>query len=472
MTFLSRPVFDFRPDHTSLRHGQLDDLRLDGLVSSPWRATTSLKRRVTLPFLLDSRRQWRDFRDFFAARRGRLDGFWLPAWMDDYRADSLTAGASVIDCAPVGLAGVFAFGGQHGYCAVLSPERIEPHQITSVAVVSGRERLTLAGPLGAFDPGRTMVCAMLYVRLADTLVYEFVSDQCVRTDVTFEELPHEYSGAGSVSSPIYCYEITRNNLVWRLTNWTEAVTDNEGSLWTPGNIWHGRASSGGDFLGESLDVECQTDDPNHPLRYWLHRGALEKVTLSIYRLDAGDLTIHRGAPVYVGRLENAEYPPGGRITVRASSILRISEQQSPRMMIQRTCNHRLFDLNCGVNESLNTTTGLITGLTDAYVESPAFGLLSAIKSDPDWFALGRITVGGEARQIVGAAVNRLYVDEPFLRAKTGDTVSAAAGCNKRVMTCLNKYGNLARTIQFPYIPNRNPQYEALQAPKPGGGKKS
>jgi hypothetical protein len=471
MNFLGRPVFDVRPDHSSLRVGQLDDLKLDGVIATPWRATTKLKRRVTLPFLFGTRAEWRAFRDFFASRRGQLDGFWLPVWMGDLFADGLTPSSTTVDIPPIGLTAMFVAGEQHGFCAVISPTALEAHKINGVAIVSLRERLTLNEALGTFSLSETMVCPMLFCRLGGELSYEFLTDGAVRCEIKFEELPAEYSGSSSTSRPIWCYEITRGTTVWRLTNWTEAVIDNEGSMWTPDPISHDRLQSGLDFISEAIKVSTSTESAAHPLRYWVDRNAMENMSLSIFKLDADTLTIDRANPIYFGRLENAEYPPGGKVRVNATSIFRIGEQNSPKVMCQRTCVHRLFDQNCAVSEAAFTTVGTIGGLGDDWVEAAAFGIKASAEGDANWFSLGTVTVGNERRLVVGEAGSRLYLDEPFLNAAIGQDISATAGCNKRILTCLNKFNNLGRTIQFPYIPNRNPQFQALEVPKAGGGKK-
>ena len=245
-------------------------------------------------------------------------------------------------------------------------------------------------------------------------------------------------------------------------------------------IQHGSIKTGPDLIGDSIDLIVKTDDPTHPFRYWKDRTANEKVTLSIFKINiphpsspegAFPPVIDRTKPVYVGRLGNAEYQPGGTIRVRATSLMEVGEQQCPKMAVQRTCNHRLFDVNCGVSELAFTTAGAISAVSAEYVESLAFGIQVAAMADPDWFALGRVTVGGEVRQIVGASGNRLYIDQPFRLAAVGQVASATAGCNKRIVVCDGKFNNLTRTVMFPYVPNSNPQYEALKTPKQSGGKK-
>jgi hypothetical protein len=120
-----------------------------------------------------------------------------------------------------------------------------------------------------------------------------------------------------------------------------------------------------------------------------------------------------------------------------------------------------------------TTTGTITALTDDYVEAAEFAAKETAESDPVWFALGVVRVGNETRLATGTnGAGRLYLNFPFRSAIVGDTITAEAGCSKRIGVCTGKFNNLVNFLGFPYVPNTNPQFEALSQPKAGGGKKS
>src|SRR3954471_8120928 len=146
MIFTGQALFDAWPDHTQLNHGQLDDLKMAGLIATPWKATNRVKRKFTLPFFCTNRAEFWALRTFFSNRH-KIGGQWVPLWMNDYRADALTPGASTIDIPIIGLAERFVYREQFGFLAVVSPTAIEPHEIASVAVVGNRERITLTEPL-------------------------------------------------------------------------------------------------------------------------------------------------------------------------------------------------------------------------------------------------------------------------------------------------------------------------------------
>jgi hypothetical protein len=119
-----------------------------------------------------------------------------------------------------------------------------------------------------------------------------------------------------------------------------------------------------------------------------------------------------------------------------------------------------------------TTAATLTDVQPTFVEAAAFGTAATAHTDPNWFALGRVTVGNEVRMVVGQDATKLYIDEPFYAAAIGAAAAAKPGCDKRVFTCFNKFNNLDNTVQFPYLPSRNPQFEALLLPQTTGGKKA
>jgi hypothetical protein len=143
--------------------------------------------------------------------------------------------------------------------------------------------------------------------------------------------------------------------------------------------------------------------------------------------------------------------------------------------MQRTCNWRTYDgIGCKANPADFTTTGTITALSSGsppYVEAAEFGAKATAQNDPNWFALGKVTVGDETRTCTGQNGTRLYLNFGFVRAKVGDAISALAGDDKRVTTCDKKFGQLINHSGMPYIPNNSPQLDSMEQPSATGGKK-
>lgn len=476
--FNGRPLLDIWPDHRRLTHGQLDDFnlkRVSAASSTPWKPTTRIKRRFTLPFLFGTKTEWRAFRDFFEDRRGLEAGFWVPFWVTDYESYQQDVGTALIKVKDINLAEAFEADGQFAYLALIDPTTIEPLEISNItSLPNGDEQFNVTPAIAHdFDLTHSQCCPLLYCRLADPeLTYTWITDQVCRCELELVELPCEYAESHEATRPVYLYEFTRGGLTWNLTNWPEAITTEDETTWQPDNITHGRIRSGVEFLSEPLDLTVGTDTDEHPLRYYMRRRNMEITSLAIFESDADELELDRDEPIYQGRITSVTYDEAGIIKADCSSILRISEQQVPRQQVQRTCNHRLFDANCGVLEATYETPGTLIDVTDDYVEAAEFGAEATARDDDDWFAMGKVRVGTEVRMIVGADGDRLYLDEPFAHAEGGQAAVALPGCDKRIGTCQNKFNNVLRTIQFPYLPSRNPQFEALATPKPSGGKKS
>lgn len=477
MLFLTRPVFDIRPDWSSIEHGQFDDFSLMEVApgaGTPWKSTGALKRRLTLPFLFFTKSEWREFRDFVEARKGMQDGFWLPLWITDYDSFQQTQGTTDLKIHGVNLAGVFTADEQFAFVALIDATQFEPNEIVSIADLGGGdEQLNLGTAIaGSFTAASCICCGMIYARLAsDTLRYQYLTDGVIRCDVDFVELPKEYVTPIVASTPVFLYEFTRGELVWRMSNWPEPLVVDE-ECWSPDNIKHGSLRSGIDFLPEDLTLNVATESDDHPLRYYLTRSAFEVTEIQIWETNAETWDFDREVPLYKGRVGNVEFRDRGEIQAQCSSLLRLAEQQLPRMQAQRTCNHRLYDVNCGVDADDFEISGTITALTDAYVQATAFATEASAQSDAQWFALGRVRVGVETRMVVGQDTAKLYINEPFKLAQVGDTATAWPGCNKRVSHCVGRYDNILRAAMFSYIPNGNPQFEALLNPKPAGGKKA
>lgn len=277
-----------------------------------------------------------------------------------------------------------------------------------------------------------------------------------------------------MNTPIFLIEVLRGPTTWRFTNYgVERVID--GELWTPENVEIGSVKTGFDFLAESIELTFGTDRIDHPMRYYVgNPRAMEQTSITIFKVDAEDVTLDRTSPYYVGIVGNNQPQDGGTITIRCSSLFRINEAPVPRPKMQRLCNHKFCDVNCGILLASVTFTGAVTSLQaddPPYIEADIFGATATAKNDPNWFALGRVVIGSEQRMCVGQAGNRLYLDAPFNFATVGEQVAGSAGCDKRVHTCLNKHNNLTNFLGFPYMPNQTSVEAALALTAKTGGKK-
>jgi hypothetical protein len=478
MTYKSRPLLDTRPDFNRVTHGQLDDatLKRQGIgAGTPWKATNRPKRKIKLPFLFATKAEWRTFRDFVAARRGTQQGFWLPLWLTDYESSVHTAADNKIRIPPVGLSSIFIAADQFAFVALIDRNQLEPLEIANITILGGGdEQLNLTTNIaGTFSYQEVICCGMIYGRFADGLIsYEYISDGVIRADIDFIELPREYPFPAVTSRPILLYQFQRGTQVWRFTNYAQSVVVGD-ELWIADNISNEEIGFGLEMVGEAVTINVQTDRSDHPLRYYAQRAAIEKTLVSIFETDAATLTYDSTAPVYAGEIGEIQFGENGQITARLPSIFRIGENQAPAIQTTRTCALRTYDVNCGLNELDFTTAGFVTVVGADYVEALEFGAKVAASGDPNWFALGKVKIGSEVRMCTGGSGNRLYLNLPFFSVPTiGAAISATAGDDKRIGTCLTKFNNVVRHMGFSYMPNKNPQLEGILNPQPSGGKKS
>lgn len=478
-TFLSRDGLDIRPDWQTPSAGQVDDFTFEMTGGQgkgiPWKISAGPKRTVDYQFALTSRAQIGAFRRFVCARQGRLNGFWLPVYLRDYAlTQDQAAGDTSLTFQKIGLHDALASFAQFKALVIADWSSIQCYQIASVSVSGPNEIVNLVGSLSSAVKASTVICGgLIWARLSeDEISYEFRDLGYCRANVGFDELPTEYDTAAAGFAPVYLYKFVRAGQTYRFCNWGVDLAIG-GNTWTAADISHAGLKFTIDFVDDGPKLTVATDDSSHPLRALLDRYLLQNTTLDIYESDAIALTVPTAA-IYSGRIDDVVFRTRGVIDATPSSLLYLGEQQGPRLPIQRICAHQTYDGFCGLNPATFTTAGTISALSSspASVTATAFGAAATAHSDPNWFALGLVTSGQEQRFCVGASGNTLYLNAPFKFAIVGDAISARAGDDKRIGTCNAKFGNVANFLGAGvYAPNKNPQFEALQTPKTGGGKK-
>ncbi len=481
MNYIDRPVFDYRPNFDdTVDHGLLDDHSYDsqnGGAAIPWKVTTLPKRTLSFSFLLEGLEEIQTFRGFVADRDGRRQGFWIPTWSGDYYlTEDKAADSTTIKVEAVGVQAKLTLSAQFRYLALITKTGLACYRIESVSSSSGVETITLDRGLDeALDASETMCCGLIYARLADDEIeYRYSHVSLVRAAIKFLELPQETDGdAVDGTRPVFLYRFTRGLATYHFTSWPVSVTTTDDTDWTASDIEHGEIRSDIEFAADPVSLDVTTDDSTHPLRDLLSSAVIETTEVEIFETDAGTLTVDFDAPIYKGRLGKVQFGKKGAISCDMTSNLRVGERMVPTVQLARMCQNRLFDPGCALDPAAFLTTGTISAIGDNYVEATAFGDKATAESDANWFALGKVTsAAGEVRLCTGQVGNRLYLNASFRSTvAVVQAIYAQPGCDKRVGTCVSKYDNLENFKGFPYIPNTSPQFEALTAPKPAGGKK-
>jgi len=137
------------------------------------------------------------------------------------------------------------------------------------------------------------------------------------------------------------------------------------------------------------------------------------------------------------------------------------ELNQPRGRVyQRACGAVLGDGACGVD--LDTPAMSAAVAVEQVDGARRFTFSTLGGFDAGWFARGRFTVQtGKAAGLVGQVkTDRVDGDRRVLELwqelradiTPGDAVRIEAGCDKRLSTCRDKFGNVANHRGFPHIP--------------------
>jgi uncharacterized phage protein (TIGR02218 family) len=471
MTWLDRPVLDLRPHFASPVEGSDDDATREAVgfgVPTPWRTQANAQRRWRLRFQLD-RAEIRALEDFFDARGGASEGFWLPTWNNDFR---LAAGVLAEDTTfLVEATGFPAYFAEHPGNAqvvfILPDGTVLPRTITGAVESGDLEEVTLAEAAGFICPAETLVSQLVYVRFAkDKLTFSYESDSLAEVKVELLELPEEYAAAVEAVKPAWLYELTQSGNVWRWTSHGETLNSG-GEDWEPADITHTRISKSTNFFDEGVTLRTGIGDDSHPFVQFIAGAPANPLGVKIYQVFFPDLEL--GDPVYEADVTQVTFAKRGVAEATLTSLMRIAEARVPRVLIQASCNWRLYESNtCKVSEAAHSLTTTLDDADALWVEAAAFE-----GADPNQWALGVVVAGEETRLVVRQDGARLYLSAPFRTAPgSGDTVTVRAGCDKKLTTCIEKFNNLVNFGGFPYVPTSNPQMEALSPPKTGssGGK--
>ena len=490
MTYKGLNVLDIRPSFEDVKDGRMDDFVYEGAafgVATPWKTTSENRRRFQIPFVFGTRGEIKEFRSFVQTHGGRLSGFWVPTWRNEFRVTSDESSSSTsITFDYCGFTTKFNTSkNQYRHIAVLTWGKIEAYGITaSVDNADGTETITITpGLTTALDASASVVCPLIFARFSDDkLEYDYLNDSTAVVTASFTELPKETvagdAGTGphaivhTGSKPVFLYLMTRGGDTWRFTDWPVDIDDGS-NTWTAADITHDEPELSMEILSDDIKIEVGTNDATHPFRDYTDRFFTQILTVWIYETDADSPSLP-SSPFFKGEIGPVEFEDEGRITAKCLSIFKFHSEEFPSFIISRTDNFEVFDTNFGISDASWQVSGTVSAINDdpPYIEAAAFAAKQTAESDDDWFSLGKITIGDETRMCAGSASGgRLYLDAPFRNASVSDSVTALPGYTRRIDQREDKFSDLNGFHAFPYLPTDEPQFSALEAPSDTGGKK-
>lgn len=474
MTFKDRPIWNFIPDFKSPQSGMVSDVQTIDVGfgnETIWSIEPWIQNTFTMNLLIDQREQIKQIDDFFDSVKGRLEGFWCPTFKGDLRLKySAEIGNQYLRIEKNGFFEDFLRHPGYKYIALVSNGVIEPLEILSVDSQPDWETLTIGSALlNAYEPGQTQIAFLRYVRFKeDSIEWEYLTDQIAQSEIVFLELTQEYTLQELGINPVYLYRVTQGSNVEYWTSHARNVSA-ASFLWTSQNIRHTGITRSLDFLDEGVKLVIHTRLGSHLFRSYLSGTPPLPTYVDIYQTFSPTFSLDLAIPIYSAEVKTVSFDSAGKIDLVLTSIMRISEHQIPRFLIQRSCNWRLFDaVTCRVGEATYRNTVIVT----VFYEN-TFTSLEALSFASGWFTLGKAKKGNEVRLIIEHVGDTITLNIPFSNLQVGDEIDITPGCDKNPGTCSSKFGNLLNFGGFPYIPPKNPTLVALTPPtqkKKSGGK--
>lgn len=125
-------------------------------------------------------------------------------------------------------------------------------------------------------------------------------------------------------------------------------------------------------------------------------------------------------------------------------------REVPRYKYQSLCNHVLYDSQCQVDKNLHKQQGLVNGISGNQISVNGFTGTS--------FTGGYVQnlSGTDYRMIIEHSGDTFTLLLPFATNPLGSDVIAFEGCAHDVVTCRDKFNNVANYGGFPFVPTKNP----------------
>lgn len=439
------------------------------------------ERQLSFGFTITDWDQVASTVDFFHQHLGNVESFWVDgAFSEVTLSASTSAGSAVVSVANAALIG------DNRFISFITSGSSTQVLRKIIAVDTGANTLTLDSSPGNL-PVSTRVVSLVLARFSQPeLALSFLTDRVANTEVSFGETPTEYDTQadetyatthGALATSAYLFRFLRYypgaTLVNRYTSFERNI-DAAGELFEAKKISHSEITEALEIEQTKIKIKAEAFEGN-PLMLFMPNRLEGPLWVEVLRCtpDANGLA---GLPevLFVGKVGRPRYE-GPTVECEAIHQLMDLSQSMPTLLMQPTCNYRLYSGPCGILESANTYTGSTASSgTTIVISSGTFPDLPA-----GYFAFGRIWFGSgatyQSRTIfnssaaAGGAVT-LAIQGVFAPAIVG-TVSISVGCDGLPDTCKNKFNNFNHFGGFPFIPPGNPSLIPVKKSNTQGGKK-
>jgi uncharacterized phage protein (TIGR02218 family) len=268
---------------------------------------------------------------------------------------------------------------------------------------------------------------MLEVLVSDSLQGEEVSRVCLLWRVRRRDGVEQRFAALDV------------DVVWGGQVWTAAAPFDATAAEASRNLAAGQMEVAGLLASPEITAEA------------LLNGLYDDAEVTVLRVDWSAPV--RGAEVVLaGRIGRVT---AGQTRFEAELLLPAALLDRPVLdLYSPECRVDLFSPPCGIAEGIWTRPGTI-----AAILSDTSFVVSGFAEPAGWADYGRVTITsgpntGARREIRSHGADGLIdLWEPFAApVAIGDTVSIAAGCDKRLATCRDRFANTLNFRGFPHLP--------------------
>lgn len=420
---------------------------------------------------------------FFLARRGPTEAFWIPCWVGECRlaADAVAADVTVT------VTDATALGDQR-YIQFFGPndEIIQRH----VTLIAGNV-LTLDSAIGVDLPAdSTVFCTLALVRFASAqLTITWESPIIAKCRIQFAEVSQEYATPlgevyggtiGALPATAYLYQLNSGLETWYWTSYEKDLTYG-GNDYVSSPIEHDEITDGMAWESNSCQVKFRSA-ANHPLLRLIYRTATDRLEFIIAKVVPGAPATNY-AVIFRGWITGATFE-GAWITAKADSFGTLFSRNVPRTIIQQGDNFALFDAGNRLVRANWTFTARLTAVAgnvltfDTLTWPP--GALPAIGAN--YFALGQIERPTNVERIpvvastaIAGGVVTLTLQHGFMELAPAPPENGwllTPGYDGLYDTAVNKFSNGVNFGGFPFVPDVNPSLIQLANNLTGGSKKS
>jgi uncharacterized phage protein (TIGR02218 family) len=253
----------------------------------------------------------------------------------------------------------------------------------------------------------------------------------------------------TLRKPVELYHIWRNDESeeWFYTDGDVAVVF-DGDTYLPATLSRSTSKYESELEVTTLTIEAQYAET--PLLEFLSCNPIDTLWIQVSKLFRDQDPLEAGV-IFIGQIKSAAFT-GVQISVTCVGFEHFLKMPIPTFRYQLSCNHTVFDSNCGLSKSSYKTTTVVT------VSSNGRTLTSTdFSSEADgYFTLGKIEFGGTYRTIVNHVGSVITLAYKFNSLVTGNSVDAYPGCRGSIETCRDKFDNVIHFLGFPYIPVENP----------------